>query len=51
MMFADNLGTAGTAPETPDVVGFLIFNKAGQRVAYGTGPLARGHIAVAPTPF
>ena len=51
IMFADNLGTAGTAPETRDVVGFLIFNNVGHRVAYGTGPLVRGHIAVAPTPF
>jgi len=51
IMFADNNGVAGAAPGTPDVVGFLIFNKAGQRVAYGTGPLAHGHIAVAPTSF
>jgi len=51
IMFADNNGVAGTASGTPDVVGFLIFDKAGHRVAYGTGPLAHGHIAVAPTPF
>lgn len=51
IMFADNNGVAGVVPGTPDVVGFLIFNKAGQRVAYGTGPLAHGHIVVSPTPF
>jgi len=50
ILFADNNPTP-TAPGTPDVVSFLVFNKAGQRVAYGTGPLASGHISVAPTPF
>jgi hypothetical protein len=34
---------------TPDVVGFLIFNGSGQRVAYGTGPTSAGDITVAPT--
>ena len=34
---------------TPDVVGFLVFNAAGHRVAYGTGPVFRGDIQIAPT--
>jgi hypothetical protein len=51
IMFADNNNVAGTAPGTLDVISFLIFNKNGQRVAYGTGPVVHGHITVAPTPF
>jgi len=35
---------------TPDVVGFLGFDGMGQRVAYGTGPVLKGDIQVAPTP-
>jgi hypothetical protein len=50
IMFANNNG-ATPAAGTADVVGFLIMNKAGQRVAYGTGPVVHGHINVAPTPF
>ncbi len=34
---------------TADVVGFLIFNGLGQRVAYGTGPVVEGDIEVAAT--
>lgn len=46
LMLADN----GRAQEgTPDVVGFLVFDGAGNRVAYGTGPVVDGDIAVAPT--
>jgi hypothetical protein len=35
---------------TPDVVSFLVFNGAGQRVAYGTGPVLKGDIQIAATP-
>jgi hypothetical protein len=46
LMLADN----GREQEgTPNVVGFLLFNGAGQRVAYGTGPVTDGDVAVAPT--
>ncbi len=47
LMIADNR----PSPEkgTPDVVGFLVFNGAGQRVAYGTGPVIKGDLKVAPT--
>jgi len=50
IMFANNNGNP-LAPGTPDIVSFLVFNKAGQRVAYGTGPVLHGHINVASTPF
>ena len=45
LMLADNKNQSGT----PDVVSFLVFNSAGQRVAYGTGPVVEGDIQVAPT--
>lgn len=47
LMIADNRQT----PEkgTPDVVSFLVFNGMGQRVAYGTGPVVKGDLQVAPT--
>lgn len=51
IMFANNNSASPFGQGTPDVVSFLVFNKAGQRVAYGTGPVVRGHISVAPTPF
>ena len=31
---------------TPDVVGFLVFDTKGKRIAYGIGPVADGDIAV-----
>lgn len=34
---------------TPDVIGFLILDGTGTRVAYGTGPVIEGDIAIAPT--
>jgi hypothetical protein len=34
---------------TPDIVSFLVFDGAGQRVAYGTGPVVKGDIHVTPT--
>lgn len=33
---------------TPDVVGFAVHDNTGARIAYGTGPLRAGDIAVAP---
>ena len=35
---------------TPDIIGFLVVDKDGRRVAYGTGPVAAGDIDVADTP-
>ena len=47
LMMADN--KTDRDKETPDVIGFLIFDRNGKRVAYGTGPLAQGDVLVAPT--
>lgn len=46
LMVADNVN-----PETPDIVGFLVFDGTGKRISYGTGPLIDGDIFVAPTGF
>ena len=35
--------------QTPDVVGFLVLDGNGNRIAYGTGPVVEGDIRVAPT--
>ena len=37
--------------ETPDIVGFLVLDGFGNRIAYGTGPVVDGDIFVNPTPF
>ena len=34
---------------TPDIVGFLVLDGNGNRIAYGTGPVEKGDIFVAPT--
>jgi hypothetical protein len=47
LMVANNRPTPDKG--TPDVVGFLVFNGMGQRVAYGTGPVAKGDLQVAAT--
>jgi hypothetical protein len=47
LMIADNKPANQTG--TADVIGFLVFNGTGQRVAYGTGPVVEGDVAVAPT--
>jgi hypothetical protein len=49
MMITDNAREPGPKA-TPDIVSFLIFDKTGKRVAYGTGPVVRGNLTVAPTP-
>ena len=51
IMLADNGVSSPLAPSTPDIVSFLVFDKSGTRVAYGTGPLVTGDISVSPTPF
>lgn len=35
--------------KTPDIVGFLVLDGAGHRIAYGTGPVVEGDIFVAKT--
>ncbi len=47
LMMADN--KTDRDKETPDVISFLIFDRNGKRVAYGTGPVAEGDVLVAPT--
>ncbi len=49
LMLADN--KQANAQGTPDVVGFLIFDGKGNRVAYGTGPVVDGDIKVVATGF
>lgn len=44
MMVADN----GPGWRTPDVIGFLVFDGKGMRLAYGTGPVVDGDIEVTP---
>jgi hypothetical protein len=50
LMIADNVPhTPVTGNSTPEIIGFLIFNGKGERVAYGTGPVSSGHITVGQT--
>jgi len=53
LMLADNGNNNNPTipPGTADVVGFLVFDKSGTRIAYGTGPLVVGDISVSPSPF
>ncbi len=46
LFVADN----GKIPRNTDIVGFLIMNGNGQRIAYGTGAIRDGDLSVAPTP-
>lgn len=48
LMVANNR-PANTDKGTPDIVSFLVLNGAGQRVAYGTGPVIQGDLDVAAT--
>lgn len=48
LMIADN-GRSSVQAGTPDVVSFLAFNGLGTRIAYGTGPLVKGDVVIAPT--
>jgi hypothetical protein len=49
-MIADNRKGADLRG-TPDVVSFLVFDGQGKRVSYGTGPVVKGDIQVAPSPY
>jgi hypothetical protein len=42
-MFADN--QRERVEQTPDVIGFLIYDRDGKRVASGTRPVAKGGVA------
>lgn len=47
LMLADNQREGGE--QTPDVISFLVYDRNGKRVAYGTGPVARGDVTIAST--
>lgn len=47
LMLTDN--KRGNEKETPDVISFLIYDRNGKRVAYGTGPVLRGDVVVRPS--
>lgn len=47
VMIANNKNGAAAAG-TPDVAGFVINDRNGNRIAYGTGPLQSGDIEIAP---
>jgi len=47
LMLADN--KREREEQTPDVISFLVYDRNGKRVAYGTGPVARGDVTIAPT--
>ena len=51
LMIADNQHQTEPANGTPDVVGFLVMDGFGKRVAYGTGPVVEGDIFVAPSSY
>jgi hypothetical protein len=38
-----------TSASTADVIGFLVIDKTGKRVAYGTGLVQSGAVVIAPT--
>src|SRR5262245_9043144 len=48
LLIADNK-RAEDRGGTPDVISFLVFDKAGKRMAYGSGPVLDGDIDVADT--
>lgn len=47
LMLADN--KRENEEQTPDVISFLIYDRNGKRVAYGTGPVSRGDVTIAST--
>jgi hypothetical protein len=56
MMFVDNKNVAKIklpdfirAQTAPDIISFLVFDKNGKRVAYGTGPVVSGNITIVGT--
>ena len=53
IMFADNAKptsiTPAPPPSTPDIISFLVIDKTGKRIAYGTGPVTTGNIDVTAT--
>jgi hypothetical protein len=46
LMMADN--KAANAAQTPDIISFLIYDRNGKRIAYGSGPVVKGDVSVTP---
>lgn len=51
MMVANNKPSELVKEFTPDVISFLVFDKNGTRIAYGTGPVIKGYVSVAPSGY
>ena len=49
LMLVDNRPANAAAGLTPDIIGILVVDKTGHRLTYGTGPVGKGDIAIAPT--
>jgi len=51
ILFADNkqLLTPAPVPTTPDIISFLVIDKTGKRIAYGTGPVTSGNVDITGT--
>ena len=51
ILMADNkqLLTPVPVPTTPDIISFLVIDKSGKRIAYGTGPVTSGNIDITGT--
>ena len=48
LMIANNKPAAAPAASTPDIIGFAIHDRLGNRIAYGCGPVRAGDINVQP---
>jgi hypothetical protein len=48
IMFVDNKQplTPVPVPTTPDIISFLVVDKSGKRIAYGTGPVTAGNLDI-----
>jgi hypothetical protein len=46
LMLVDNKSVS--EPQTPDVIGFVVYDRGGKRIAYGTGPVTKGDVTVVP---
>ncbi|MBN2001450.1 hypothetical protein JW935_28150 [candidate division KSB1 bacterium] len=44
LMIANN--KSSREKETPDIIGFVIFDQTGQRVSYGMGPVDKGDVEI-----
>jgi len=47
LMLVDNKRTE--EKETADVISFLVYDRNGKRIAYGTGPVVKGDVSITPT--